>query len=173
MLTVLHIVLLFKGMRLIGAKAYFTNEAWAVYDVVTYLLCILTLGFHALLFNSGSAIAAASQQLAAQSSFPSNPLISFYSMSRLAAIVESISCVLLFVRCFKFAECVPGVGALLGEAAAKAAAAAKRMASAAIMFAVLTLGFASAACAAFGASDEKWSTVWLSMRSLLTMLFGR
>jgi hypothetical protein len=173
LLTILHVTLLFKALIRAGLKAYFANDAWGVYDAVTCVICVAALGLHALLFSSGGAIAAASQLLASQSSYSNNPLINFFSMSEMARLVESIAYLLVFVRCLKFAENMPGIGSHLNDAVAKAAAAAKRMASAAIVFVVLTFGVASASCAAFGALHPKWGTVWEAARTLLTILFAR
>lgn len=171
-MTAAHVVLLFKDIRTAGFKGFFTS-AWGAYDTITCIICIISIGLNALLFISGGAITAASQQLVAQSSHPVNPLVNFYLSAETAAIFESVAVVFVFVRCFKFTESVPGIGAHLSDAAAKAAAAAKRMVAAAVVFIVFTFAFASAACAAFGAAVPKWSTVWDAVRTLLTMLFGR
>jgi hypothetical protein len=148
-------------------------EPWGPYDAATIMFCFAAIGLHGLLFVSGSALAVSTQQLVELSSEPTNPLIAFHFMSGLSAMCQSIASVFVFVRCFKYAETIPGVGEHLKDAAAKAAAAAKRMVSAAIIFVILTVGYASAACAAFGASLAKWSTVWEAIRTLLTILFGR
>jgi hypothetical protein len=173
LLSLMHVCLLINGVRSVGTRQYFKQEAWAPYDTLTCLFCTIALAFHGLLIVSGSSIVAATQKLAALTSHTTNPIVAFHDMAQAAAVFESVGAVLVFVRSLKFAGNVPGVGAQLGDAVVAAAAAAKRMASAAVIFIVLTIGFASAACAAFGSSLPKWSTVWESMRTLVTMLFGR
>jgi len=173
LLSLMHLCLLINGMRSVGAMQFLKQEAWAPYDTLTCLFCTIALAFHGLLIGSGSSIAAATQKLAALTPYTTNPIVAFHAMAQAAAVLESVAAVLVFCRSLKFAGIVPGVGAQLGEAAAAAAAAAKRMVSAAIIFIVVTIGFASAACAAFGSSTSKWSTIWESMRTLVTMLFGR
>jgi hypothetical protein len=154
-------------------KQYFKSEAWGFYDSVMCLMCLLSLSLHALAYLTGSALEAATQTLVSLSPATSNPIRLLYSLADTASFLESCACVLVIVRLLKFADAVPVVGQQLHAAAAAAAAAAKRMVSAAIMFVVITIGFASAACAAFGSTLQQWSTVWEAMRSLLTMLFGR
>jgi hypothetical protein len=173
LLSLMNVCLLINRMRSVGTKQFFKQEAWAPYDTLTCLFCTIALAFHALLILSGSSIVAATQKLAALTPFTTNPIVAFHDMAQVAAVLESVAAVLVFGRSLKFAGSVPGVGAQLGDAVTAAAAAAKRMASAAVIFIVVTIGFASAACAAFGSPSPKWSTVWESMRTLVTMLFGR
>jgi hypothetical protein len=160
-------------MRRQGVRNYFKDEVWGLYEGATCLFCFAALGLHAMLFLNGAAIEAATGNLAALSPAPSNPIIALHSLTSTASLFESIACVFVFLRCLMFSHALPAVGQQLSDAAAMAVAAAKRMLCAAIMFVVVTFAFASAACAAFGAASQQWSTVWDAMRALLTMLFGR
>lgn len=160
-------------MRSQGVRNYIKDDAWGVYDVLACLFCFVALGLHILLFITGAAIEAAIGSLAASSSSPSSPIIAFHSLASTVSIIESVACIIVFIRCLKFSHAFPVVSQQLRDAVAVAAAASKRMISAVIMFIVITFAFASAACAAFGATLQQWSTVWDAVRALLTMLFGR
>ena len=173
LLTILNLGILAKDIRQAGAKSYFKSHAWGPHEVLVCTFCVVSLLLQALLFSTATSLAAAPQQLALLSSYPTNPLVNFHFLTTVAGAVESVACVLVFTRSLKFVGDIPIIGLQLSAFLDAAAAAAKHVVSALILFTLTTLGFASAACAAFGTALRQWSTVWECMRTLLTVLFGR